>query len=299
MNVQNDISQELRLLSELVATISRQTPYRVADDYFPNLSSRVMLRIEAQGKPMAFNVPEGYFEGFAEGVLARIKAGAAAAPEAGAGTGVGGGMKAGASGGLSAPQSVETELAGLSPLLAQLRPLATYRMPEGYFEELSPILSVARNTNPYTVPEEYFHQLPTEIEEKLLEPQKEVAALGKRPAKIVAFGSRRTNWLRYSAAAAVAGLILTFGWMRFSGSGGEIKPGIAEGNAIPNLPKVPDQDLQIFLADHENQDQPASEVAANQEFSDSDFKSLLGEVPDGALKEYMDEHGGADDMATN
>jgi hypothetical protein len=291
MNVQNDISQELRLLSALVATISRQTPYRVADDYFDNFPGQVMLRIGTKDEPMGFNalplsdtkpayhVPAGYFEGFAEGVLARIKAG--------------GGKDAAAPISLGEPESAAVELAGLSPVLAKLRHLATYRMPEGYFEELSPILTLAHNINPYTVPEEYFYQLPTEIEEKLLKPQE-----AKKPAKVVAFGSRRTNWLKYSAAAAVAGLILTFGWMRFGGSGGDVKPA---GPDNVTVAKVSDQDLQNFMSLHESQDQDqsSSDLATNQEFSDSDFKSLLGEVPDGALKEYMDEHGGADGMATN
>ncbi len=79
MNGMNDISEELRSVSEIVATISRETPYRVADDYFTDLSNRVLtqikLGIKTQHKPMAFNVPDGYFEGFAEGVLARIKSG--------------------------------------------------------------------------------------------------------------------------------------------------------------------------------------------------------------------------------
>src|SRR5258708_6965124 len=127
MNVKNDISEELRSLSELVATISRQTPYRVADDYFTDFSTRMLLRIKTQHKPLAFNVPDGYFEGFAEGVLARIKAGT----NKNSGTGPAQPLST---------EGVEGELAALSPLLAQLRPIKTYQLPEGYFDELSPIL---------------------------------------------------------------------------------------------------------------------------------------------------------------
>jgi hypothetical protein len=298
MNVQNDISEELRLLSELVATISRQTPYRVADDYFPDLPSRVMLRIGTNDKPMVFNVPEGYFEGFADGVLSRIKAGAAAGTQAGA-------VKDAVT--TTAPgtsESAAAELAALSPLLAQLKPLATYRMPEGYFEEFSPILTIARNTNPYTVPEEYFHQLPTEIEEKVLEPQELTSRAVKKPAKVVAFGSRRTNWLRYSVAAVVAGLILTIGWLRFISTSSDHGSG-ATADVNTKLMKVSDQELQNFLAtdadaddDHYAPAQPGNNVAALN-FNDGDIKSLLGEIPDGELRQYIDEYGRAADIATN
>jgi len=268
MNVKNDILEELRSVSELVATISRQTPYRVADDYFTDFSTRLLLRIKTQHKPLAFNVPDGYFEGFAEGVLARIKTGANKGSE-----------------------GVEAELAALSPLLAQLRPIKTYQLPEGYFEELSPILTVAKDKNPYTVPEEYFHQLPVEIEERLLEPVTEE----KKPGKIVSFG--RTRWLRYSAAAVVAGLILTMGWLRLRVPGGK-HPG-QPVEITTNLAKVSDQDLQNFLADQDSTlAQPVSSLAM-QDFNDNDLKDLLGEVPDGELKQYMEEHGGANDIATN
>src|SRR5579872_4600386 len=73
MNGMNDISDELRSLSELIATISRDTPYRVADDYYTDLANRVLLQVKNHHKPLTFNVPEGYFEGFAEGLLARIR----------------------------------------------------------------------------------------------------------------------------------------------------------------------------------------------------------------------------------
>ena len=291
MNGMNDISEELRLLSELVATISRQTPYRVADDYFTDLSTRVMLRIKTQHKPLAFNVPDGYFEGFAEGLLARIKAGARA------------GKGATAPIGMSAPESVEAELAALSPLLAQLRPLTTYRMPEGYFEELSPILTIAGNTTPYAVPEEYFHQLPMEIEEKVLEPQEGGSLTGKgygvkRPAKVVAFGGRRSNWWKYSAAAVVAGLIFTVGWLRLHVTGGDIHGNTAEV-ITAGLPKVSDQELQSFLADQDTIVVQPTNSDAELGFNDTDVKTLLGDVPDGELKQYLEDHGGANDIATN
>lgn len=284
MNVKNDISEELRSLSEFVATISRETPYRVSADYFADFSARVLLRIKTQHKPLTFNVPDGYFEGFAQGVLARIKAGA--------------GKQSGSAGqeAPAAPEGVEQELAALCPLLAQVRQIMPYQAPDGYFEELSPVLIVARGKNPYTVPEEYFRHLPAEIEAKLaayISKEKE-----KKLAKIIAFGGRRTNWWKYSAAAVVAGLILTIGWLRLHVSGGT-----GQGTSVDitrNLPKVSDQELQSFLADQDTTlAQPAINIAT-LDFNDGDLlKSLLGDVPDGELKQYMEEHGGSNDIATN
>jgi hypothetical protein len=283
MNVKNDILEELRSLSEFVATISRDTPYRVADDYFTDLSDRVLFRIKTQHKQLVFNVPDGYFEGFAEGLLARIKAGAGARPEFEP-------LKTLPE--TLDPASVDQELGALSPLLAQLRFKETYRMPDGYFEEISPVLTVARELNPYTVPEEYFHQLPAEIEERLVEPE-EV----KKPAKLVAFGSRRTNWWKYSAAAVVAGLIFTIGWLRLSVTGGGHP---RETVNIPaGLPKVSDQELQSFLADQDTTLAQPTNNTATLDFNDNDVKSLLGDIPEGELKQYMEEHGGPNDIATN
>ena len=82
MNVRNDISEELRSLSAVVAAISRQTPYEVPEGYFLDLPARVLLKVGGQHvrgqeeyKPLTFSVPEGYFEGFAQQVLNRIKSG--------------------------------------------------------------------------------------------------------------------------------------------------------------------------------------------------------------------------------
>jgi hypothetical protein len=280
MNGTNDISEELRSLSELVATISRQTPYRVSADYFTDLSVRVLLRVKTQYKPLTFNVPEGYFEDFAQGVLARIKAGA------------------GKDSGFSPREEPE-----LPPLLAQVRHILPYQAPEGYFEELSPILTIAREKNPYTVAEEYFHHLPAEIEAKVVEGIEERETVEKKQARIVAFGRRRANWWKYSAAAVVAGLVLSIGWLRLHVPGRD-----QQGTSVvitAGLPRVSDQELQSFLADQDTTlAQPTSDLApagniASMEFNEGDLRSLLGDVPDGELKQYMEEHGGANDIATN
>src|ERR1700722_5956036 len=84
MNVKNDISEELRSLSALIATISRETPYQAPEGYFLSFPMVVLESVQTglprvtgieKANPLAFSVPEGYFEGFAQQVLNRIKTG--------------------------------------------------------------------------------------------------------------------------------------------------------------------------------------------------------------------------------
>jgi rRNA pseudouridine-1189 N-methylase Emg1 (Nep1/Mra1 family) len=106
---------------------------------------------------------------------------------------------------------------------------------------------------------------------------------------------------KYAAAAVVAGLIFTIGWLRLH------TPTGAHGNhpsvdVASNLVKVSDQDLQNYLDDQNDQNPTLTEPmnsTATLDINDSDVKSLLGDVPDGDLKTYMEEHGGPNDIATN
>jgi hypothetical protein len=92
MQAKNDISDELRSLSALVAGIGRQMPYELPEGYFeglpPLILGEVLNRIAGLNhgdicikfpKSLTFSVPEGYFDNFASQVLGRIKAGSAQA----------------------------------------------------------------------------------------------------------------------------------------------------------------------------------------------------------------------------
>lgn len=309
MNVKNEISEELRSLSAVVATISRENPYQVPDGYFSDLAAMILLKTGGAGasKPLAFSVPDGYFEGFAQQMLNRIKAGA----------GLTGDRTETAGRVVSEPDELPAILAGASRV-------TPYRVPEGYFEELSPVLTVLREKNPYIVPEGYFDHLAAEIvartmvdvtaESSVRAMADATAETSARPAaKVVSLG-KRIGWWRYSAAAVVVGLILTIGWLRLqttffgqtAGTGGHnSNPGIVQptvADMAQNMSKVSDEDLQNFLVDQDTTlAQPVQNNAsmATLDMNDSDLKTLLGDVPDGELKQYMEEHGGALDVATN
>ena len=277
---------ELRALSELVSGISRQTPYEVPVGYFDRLPPLVISRIGG-----TFQVPDGYFEGFAARILARIKTGG---------------------------ESVGTELARLSatvsgisretpyrlpegyfdelsPILAVLRDKPAYAVPQNYFDELSPVLTVARDRSTYQVPEGYFAKLPEEILDKVGQPvaTTRIVPMGREGGKVL-----KGHWWKYSSAAAIAAcLLLIFSWPQVSTNIGESG---RTADVTPELQKVSDQEMQTYLDDqHAILAEPVNNSTATLDMNEGDVKSLLGEVSDSDLQQYMEEHGKANDLATN
>jgi hypothetical protein len=340
MQAKNEILEELRLLSAVVSGISRETPYGEPAGYFDGFPARMAYMVDRAGfgadsapegpgelpsflkkdKSLTFNVPEGYFEGFAQGLLDRIKAG-----RTGDGfieDGFGGEEIKALTGAISAGvESVVEELTRLSPVLSGISRKAPYQAPEGYFEELSPmspvlfsLLAEVREKPLYAVPEGYFAGLAGEVLSKIGSEQVSLSGedaytqvVINEPARVVAFDRgirqrasvrQRALW-KYSAAAVVAGLIFTIGWLRFHTSAGSHH---APVDVAGNLVRVSDQDLQSYLEDQNDQNATLTEPmnsTATLDITDSDVKSLLGDVPDGELKSYMEEHGGPNDIATN
>jgi hypothetical protein len=307
MNAKNEILEELRLLSAVVNDISRETPYMVPAGYFDGFPALMLsLTGEAAGaegpffakekddpltfsvpEGLTFSVPEGYFEGFAQGVLDRIKAGRS-------GSGI--------------SPDPRQELAQLSPLLNGISRTLPYQTPSGYFEELSPImapLAEVREKPLYSAPEGYFESLAVEILSKVNPAQEPARQI---PVISINRNTRQRSWWKYSAAAVAAGLIFTIGWLRLQTPGKTHHSAPVVADVASNLVKISDQDLQNFLDDQNDQagaDDNSSTAAeplnstATLDITDSDVKSLLGDVPDGELKTYMEEHGGANDIATN
>jgi hypothetical protein len=267
MEERNEISVELSALSALVGGISRQTPYRVPVGYFDQLPAIMMSRITAGSStlPVAastFQVPEGYFDGFASQVLARIKGRATELP----------------------------------PIFDRISRVTPYQVPEGYWEELSPVLSVAQDRSTYQVPEGYFAQLPGRILEKVAEP---VGAAKVIPMERVETGKvLKGNWWKYSSAAAIAAcLLLIFSWPQVDKKMGE---GTVTAMVSQDLQKVSDQEMQSYLDDqHALLADPLDKSTATLDMNEGDVKSLLGDVSDNDLQQYMEEHEKAGDLATN
>jgi len=149
MENRNNILNELREISPVVADISYQAPYTVPAGYFEELPTQLLQLVKAMDAPPVlppanhpYQVPHGYFEGLANTILQRVK---------------------GEEGALSAA----LQQANNNP----------YQVPQGYFEgfantvlqrvkqeetTLSTTLQQANN-NPYQVPTDYFNNLPAII----------------------------------------------------------------------------------------------------------------------------------------
>ena len=135
--------------------------------------------------PNLFSVPEGYFDGLAERILAHVKEQNAPAAD---------------------------ELQALSPLLAGLSKKLPYSVPKGYFdetadrfpfllnEEESPVLAAVGKAMPFVVPQGYFETIPQQVLAKLVRPK----------AKVVPFFSR--PWARVAVAAAIIGIVFFGGY---------------------------------------------------------------------------------------
>jgi hypothetical protein len=290
MDVRNEISVELGSLSDLVSGISRQTPYEAPDGYFDQVPVQVLARIAA--KSSTFGVPSGYFDGFAAQVLARVKAGA----------GNNGSIRPELAPGLFMEEGVEEELARLSAVVSRISREMPYRLPEGYFEEISPVLTLLRGRLTYQAPAGYFEQLESELSAKAIQtsakPERSIAS----EAKVVPFGHRekvlKGNWWKYSSVGAVAAcLILVFSWPQLHT---DVMHTSEVHQLAPDLAQVSDQEMQAYLDDQNSiLAEPVTNTTATLDMNESDVKSLLGDVPDGELQQYMEEHGRATDIATN
>ncbi|MBS1604492.1 MAG: hypothetical protein JST42_17645 [Bacteroidetes bacterium] len=245
-------SQEITRLSPLLNGITRSVPYQVPDNYLEQLSPMLAPLAGLRDKPL-YTVPENYFAGVADKVLARIKDQAVSTVNATS-------DKVADPSGMTANRTSDTAMPAI--------------------ETANPASDTVNTANPVKQ---------------------------DQPARIISLdrstgsknGSRQASrfmpsWLKYSVAAAIAGIIITFGWLRLSGPSGHPK------QPVDPLASVSDQDLQTYA--ESNNDQATTESmnsTATLDINDSDVKSLLGDVPDGDLKQYMEEHGGAVDIATN
>jgi hypothetical protein len=329
MTAKNEISEELKGLSEVVAGISRSLPYEGPDAaYFENLSAQVLMRLGMgaenggdsafstvlQGivKGSDFSVPEGYFDNFASKMLDKVRAseavGLAARSEAA-------GTEAFGIAARSETVGIEEELAELSPLLRGIGREMPYSVPAGYFEELPVVgamLDGVKKNETYRVPVDYFEGLASTVLSRVkagsafAETVLDGAEALVQPAKVVTMSGagRKTGlrWLKYASMGVAASVLLVVGWLSLN------HPVISKGataetsNAdISNkLAKVSDQDIQNYLeVQHPSLDEELANSTAALDISDNDLYSMLDQVSDAELKEYMEDHGNDKDLPTN
>lgn len=291
MQGDKDILYELGTISPVVAGIGLQETYRVPDAYFETLAEEILARLGA-----VYQVPPGFFDGFAGKLMTRIKAEEAASTEAG---------------------SAREELQALSPVLAGLDRKLPYTTPAGFFSEfpdsliagvsnritpVSPLLSGLQSKQTYLTPEGYFERLADLVVARVnagsvpeLIPAPAAAVLPV-PAPVIAISSR-SRWIKYAVAAVLTGFLMVSGLWIYNNNK---QPGTNGDDVSTKLAKISDQEILNYL---ETDNEPLTNAVTNStailDISDSDIKDLLGDIPDAELKQFVDEHGNAQNPITN
>lgn len=213
-------------------------------------------------KMPVFNVPEGYFERFADEVLAKIKGKQAVSPS--------------------------DELASLSPLLAAISRKMPFSVPDHYFEEaatglpeliqeerLPEVLSTVGRVMPYEVPTGYFEGLPQQVLAKVARPS----------GRVISFNR---NWMRYAVAAVLIGIVALSSIVYFSSGSSNVDPATqSESWIAKKLKNVSNQELEEFIktASFSN----GTETAQNGKQESKDVEKMLKDVSDTELDAFLSQ----------
>ncbi|HWH63237.1 MAG TPA: hypothetical protein VNS50_08185 [Ginsengibacter sp.] len=210
MKNSQEILNELMTISPLLAAQDKINVFSVPEGYFEELQFRianyVILNtttvVENINKRNFQDVPAGYFDTLSDLILAKVNA--------------------------ATSENAGEELRNLSPLLYSLKDKNVFTVPENYFDNLSdsilyntgdaenaeaelrilsPMLYSLKGENIFTVPVGYFESLTASVTQKLM----------PVPAKVISM-KKRTSWLKYAAAAVVAGIITITSLQVFKGT---------------------------------------------------------------------------------
>jgi hypothetical protein len=206
-----------------------------------------------------YSVPEGYFDNFADRMLAKVK-------------------------GESNP--VTDELAEIAPLLAGIPKHPTLSLPHNYFvslesdlcaiiseETVSPLLAGIDRTMPNAVPAGYFEGLSTEILSKVERPA----------AKVVSMN--RSSWMRMAVAAVIAGIIAVGGIAYFNGNSGANANVQSTAWVEKGLKGVSDATLTDFI----NATDPAAQASdvAKTTTHSTEVRQLMTDVSEGEMDAFL------------
>jgi hypothetical protein len=299
MENRSTILNELREISPVLAQTDLQNPYQAPAGYFESLAGEVLQKVKGQFyqvpdnyfetlpdqllqkvKGQFYEIPLGYFESLPETILNRIKA--------------------------DQTNDAGEELEMLSPLLKGIGKKNPFSMPEGYFSELSdnaiagaqaldfvqeelssPLLDGLKNKQVYEVPAGYFEQLPERLLNKV-QPQQSGKVVSMRFTKRI---------MQYAAAAVIAGIIITTGWLYLGNNNtpdSDLPPVVAT-----NIDKISDEVLESYIENQSILPVENTVIASNTDFDATDMKDMLADVSDEDLQQYIDKYNTAKDIITN
>ncbi len=298
---------ETEALSNIIGSIDKKNIFSIPDNYFETFAESLMNKIKLQQagsaaeelenissfvnkitRKVPFNIPDGYFENFAESVINKINE--------------------------NKSDSVDEELESISPFLNKLSKKTPFSIPDNYFKELagnamagakavdfvndelenlSPILSELKNKNVYETPTGYFENFATTVLDKIKKQQ---------PAKVISL-NKKTNWLRYAAAAIVVGIISTTAILVFNNKKTSPIYSFAKLDAqqlTDSLHNTKDEDILSYF---QNFNIPISDTAsgmASINLNDNDAADdMLADISDNELQQYVDEYNDSKEPITN
>lgn len=208
-------------------------------------------------KIQPYAVPDGYFNNLASTIMAKIKR-----------------------------QEADTELSGLSPLLAAIPKKMPFSLPDNYFEQNANAIShlikddivpdrlaAIDKAMPYGVPEGYFENLPRQILNKVSQPK----------AKVVAFNKNR--WMRYAAAAIITGAMAIGGITYFNNKNTIDLTKQPHEWIAKKLKNVSNQDLEEFIKTTEPV--TGQQTLAKNSASGKEVRKLLQDIPTSELDAFL------------
>lgn len=113
MYTEQNISEELKSISALIAGIPKVNVFDVPTGYFEGIEDELNARIITDSfadKSEIFSVPQGYFEGLQNSIMDKIR---------------------------DEENEVQAELNALSPLIAKINKKNIFKVPQGYFDSLA------------------------------------------------------------------------------------------------------------------------------------------------------------------
>ncbi len=208
---------------------------------------------------------------------------------------------------------IKNELTEISPLIAAIDNINLYSVPDNYFNHLPEAILHRKNTHPlisniefpYEVPVDYFNNLSgnilqaikaNEIQEELQTVSPLLATIGnknhysvppdyfnqlvvpvnKEKAKVVAISQR--NWMKYAAAAVLAGAMALGGIWYANQRNNQI----GHLNVNESISKLSDNEIMDYLNTHD----ASYEINASQH-EDKDIQQSLDSMSEDEIQNYL------------
>ena len=295
MNNRETILNELKAISEFVATIPPVTPYDIPAGYFQHFEKHLVQQLKeaisttelSVPRELPYTVPVNYFENFSANLMQRIRA--------------------------SASTSVTEETNILSPVLNKVDKKSPFTAPAGYFEDLADnlvsglkavdfvneelenntSLNELKNRPVYTVPTGYFQSLPHQILTRIK---------GRTSGKVVKMNTGKRIW-QFAAAAISAAVILVT--VLFISERNEEASPLAQSTSIDssirnNISGLSDEAIINYVQNEDlSMGESTSVGVMSAEIDDEDVRLLLDDISDEALSQYVALHTDSKEVNTN